>query len=461
MYQKLANLVVYRNIDADSILFRLADIFRTFDGGRYDRQALTADIYAQIHRLLDVSTQYGFDTNLWHNYLAWLLATTENPFSLSCEKVGARVGSVNQLAKGDFRIFKALFDFDFGPIERELGIDCFSIIGNYQALAKEQKKYNHSVSEKVRALSAAIEATTNADDVFDVVTGFYKAHGVGMFGLNKVFRIKPDARPLALEPITNTVEVRLSDIIGYEMQKQMLVDNTEAFIQGHRANNLLLFGDSGTGKSTCIKAILNEYHASGLRIVEFYKHQMKDLSTVITLIKNRNYRFIIYMDDLSFEDFETEYKYLKAVIEGGLEITPDNILIYATSNRRHLIRETWTDRGDTTRDGDDIHHSDTAEEKMSLVNRFGVTVRFGKPNQKEYLEIVKGIARRYPEITMSEDELVKEAYKWGQWHGNISGRRAQQFINHLLGRLPDDQPDDRPDDRSIAPDDRPDGQPDA
>ncbi len=437
MYRKLARLVVYRNIEKDGILFSLADICRRFDSGSFDREQLTADIYVQIHRLLDVATQYGFDTNLWHNYLAWLLATTENPFSLACEKVGAREGSVNQLARGDFAIFKELFDYDFGPIEQALGIDCFSIISHYQAIEKEHKKYNHSVSEKVRALSAAIEQAPDADAVFAVVTGFYREHGVGMFGLNKVFRIRHEARTLELEPITNTVEVRLSDLIGYEMQKQMLVDNTEAFIAGHHANNLLLYGDSGTGKSTCIKAILNEYHASGLRIVEFYKHQMKDLSAVITLIKNRNYRFIIYMDDLSFEDFETEYKYLKAVIEGGLEITPDNVLIYATSNRRHLIRETWTDRGDTSRDGDDIHHSDTAEEKMSLVNRFGVTIRFGKPNQQEYLEIVKGIARRYPEITLPEDVLLKEAYQWGMWHGNISGRRAQQFINHLLGQVPD------------------------
>lgn len=437
MYRKLAKLVVYRNIDKDGILFSLADICRSFDSGSYVKEDLTAAIFVQIHRLLDVATQYGFDKNLWHNYLAWLLATTENPFSLACEKVGARDGSVNLLARSDFRIFKDLFDYDFGPIEQALDINCFSIISHYSAIEKEHKKYNHSVSEKVRALSAAIEQALDEDDVFQTVTDFYRVHGVGMFGLNKVFRIRHEAHALELEPITNTVEVRLADLIGYEMQKQMLIDNTEAFIQGRRANNLLLFGDSGTGKSTCIKAILNEYHASGLRIIEFYKHQMKDLAAVITLIKNRNYRFIIYMDDLSFEDFETEYKYLKAVIEGGLEITPDNILIYATSNRRHLIRETWTDRGDAGREGDDIHHSDTAEEKMSLVNRFGVTIRFGKPNQQEYLEIVKGIARRYPEITLPEEELVKEAYKWAMWHGNISGRRAQQFINHLLGHTPD------------------------
>ena len=147
-------------------------------------------------------------------------------------------------------------------------------------------------------------------------------------------------------PINNTEDVRLDDLIGYEIQKQKIVENTEAFVAGRKANNALLFGDSGTGKSTTIKAIINEYYDQGLRMIEIYKHQFQDLSQVISQIKNRNYRFIIYMDDLSFEEFETEYKYLKAVIEGGLEIKPDNVLIYATSNRRHLIRETWTDRTD-------------------------------------------------------------------------------------------------------------------
>ncbi len=171
-------------------------------------------------------------------------------------------------------------------------------------------------------------------------------------------------------------------LIGYEIQKQKIIENTEAFVAGRKANNALLFGDSGTGKSTTIKAIINEYYDRGLRMIEIYKHQFQDLSQVISQIKNRNYRFIIYMDDLSFEEFETEYKYLKAVIEGGLEIKPDNVLIYATSNRRHLIRETWTDRTDLENDNG-MHRSDTMQEKLSLVNRFGVTINYSKPSQKK------------------------------------------------------------------------------
>ena len=162
--------------------------------------------------------------------------------------------------------------------------------------------------------------------------------------------------------------------MGYEIAKKKLIDNTEAFLNNKPANNCLLFGDAGTGKSSSIKAILNQYYDRGLRIIEVYKHQFQDLNDVIAQIKNRQYKFIIYMDDLSFEDFEIEYKYLKAVIEGGLERKPDNILIYATSNRRHLVRERFSDKEDRN---DDLHTNDTVQEKLSLVSRFGVTIYFG------------------------------------------------------------------------------------
>ena len=433
MHRIIARLLVYRNIDPDGILIRLSDICKKFYSGHNETDELTAEIFVQIHRLLDLATLYGFDKNLWHDYLAYLLATTENPFSLVCEKAGAKPGSVNLLAKNDFRVFKELFDYDFSKLERALQIDCFSIISHYHSIKKEQKKYNKSVGDKVRALSESIENALDEDEIFRIVTDFYKTHGVGQFGLNKAFRLVGSEGTVAFEPITNTTEVCLSDLIGYEVQKKMLADNTEAFIKGHKANNLLLYGDSGTGKSSCVKAILNEYHGLGLRVIEIYKHQFKDLSAVISKIKNRNYRFIIFMDDLSFEDFETDFKYLKAVIEGGMENTPDNILIYATSNRRHLIKETWTDRDEPAR-ANDVHYTDSAEEKISLVNRFGVTIRFDRPTQQEYLEIVRGIAQRYPEITLSDDELVRAAQQWTLWHGSVSGRRAQQFINHLLGQ---------------------------
>jgi len=224
--------------------------------------------------------------------------------------------------------------------------------------------------------------------------------------------------------------VKLDDLIGYEIAKKKLIDNTEAFVNGREANNCLLFGDAGTGKSTSIKAVVNQYYEKGLRMIEIYKHQFQDLNDVIAQVKNRNYKFIIYMDDLSFEDFEIEYKYLKAVIEGGLEKKPDNILIYATSNRRHLVREKFSDKAELS---DDLHNNDTVQEKLSLAARFGVQIYFGAPDKKEYHQIVKSLAFRN-KITLEEEELLAKANQWELSHGGRSGRTAQQFINDLLGK---------------------------
>ena len=193
---------------------------------------------------------------------------------------------------------------------------------------------------------------------------------------------------------------------------------------------MLLYGDSGTGKSSSIKAILNQYYDRGLRMIEVYKHQFKCLSEVLEQIKDRNYKFIIYMDDLSFEDFEIEYKYLKAIIEGGLGKKPQNVLIYATSNRRHLIREKFSDKREIL---DDLHANDTVQEKLSLVARFGVTIYYGAPEKKEFQEIVKVLAERCG-VDMEKEELLAEANKWELSHGGLSGRTASQFITHLLGK---------------------------
>lgn len=433
MYKEISRLVLYGDLDEDSILYRLADIFHDRDDGCVGDAELISRIYKQIKRLLDIATCYGFNRNLWQDYLAFILITNENSFTLTCEKTGAGNGTVNKFAKNDYEIFMRLFHYDFSDIEKSLGIDCFSTITDYQSLPKKEQMYNQNVSSRVRYISDHVSSAKSVDEVFDIMTAFYKQYGVGMFGLNKAFRIRhEDGRDMEFIAINNTDKVMLSDLVGYELQKQKLIENTEAFVQGRRANNVLLFGDSGTGKSTSIKAIINEYYDQGLRMIEIYKHQFKDLSAVISHVKNRNYKFIIYMDDLSFEEFEIEYKYLKAVIEGGLETRPDNVLIYATSNRRHLIRETWSDRDDVVNDNG-MHRSDTMQEKLSLVNRFGVTICYSKPSKQEYNKIVTEIASRYPEIKLTDEELISEANKWEMSHGGVSGRTAQQFINYLAG----------------------------
>lgn len=431
MYRDVARLLMYSDLGEDSILLRLSEILRDWERGGFDRDQLIQRIYREIKRLLELGTACGFDENLWHCYLTWLLMTNRNAFTLTCERSGSREGSVNGFVKGDFAVFRRLFRYDFSPIEKDLGLDCFTVISHYSALPKRERMYNRDVSWQVRILSRALAQARDEEDVFSLMTSYYRQYGFGLFAMNRAFRVQGHGRELEFLPITNVDRVMLEDLLGYEKQKEELRRNTEAFLAGRHANNVLLYGDAGTGKSTSVKALVNEYFSRGLRMIEIYKHQFEDLSTVLAQVKNRNYRFIIFIDDLSFEENEVEYKFLKAVIEGGVETRPDNVLIYATSNRRHLIRETWNDRTDMEHHGD-IHRSDTVEEKLSLSARFGVTINYNAPTPKEFQAIVLTLAARQG-IRMEEKELLALANTWEVRHGGFSGRVAQQFVNYIEG----------------------------
>ena len=424
-------LILYREMEHGAVLQDMSWVMEHYDKEQHQEE-LKELFFRCVHSLADMAGTYGFEKNLWHAYLTFLLVNNENVFSTACEINGVAAGSLLELAKHDFKIFRDLFGYDFTGIEKTLGAGFFEEILNYRRAGAASKVYNKRICNRICELSEQLGNTKDLDEFTEHIIHFYREFGVGKLGLHKAFRVVRDDGCVTIEPITNIMHVSLDDLVGYEIAKKKLIDNTEAFVQGRRANNCLLFGDAGTGKSSCIKAILNKYYDQGLRIIEIYKHQFQDLNDVIAQIKNRNYRFIIYMDDLSFEEFEIEYKYLKAVIEGGLEKKPDNILIYATSNRRNLIREKFSDNQEE-RDGD-IHTNDTIQEKMSLVSRFGVTIYFGSPSKKEFQTIVKTLANRYG-VTMSEEELLLEANKWELAHGGLSGRTAQQFIDYLLGQM--------------------------
>ncbi|MCI8484614.1 MAG: ATP-binding protein [Lachnospiraceae bacterium] len=419
-------LILYRGFEQGEIFEGITWIMEHYAG----EEEIQSLFYECIHKLIDLSASHGFEGNLWQNYLTFLLINHENAYSTSCEIRGKVSGSINELALHDFAIFKELFDFDFQLFEKKVDLTEWNILSHYKRSDVNGKVFNHRIRDQICALSVRLKQTESVEDFQEEVTGFYREFGVGKLGLHKAFRIERREKKIEITPITRIAHVHLDDLVGYERAKQKLIDNTEAFVQGKQANNCLLFGDAGTGKSTSIKAIVNQYYEQGLRMIEVYKHQFRDLNEVIAQIKNRNYKFIIYMDDLSFEEFEIEYKYLKAVIEGGLEKKPDNVLIYATSNRRHLVREKFSDKEE--RD-DELHTNDTVQEKLSLVARFGVTIYFGKPDKKEFQNIVKNLARKN-QIQMEEQELLSEANKWEMNHGGLSGRTAQQFINALLGK---------------------------
>ncbi len=420
---KITELILYNNIDCYDNLLLIEQLMDcTMDKPENARQAAAGCVSG----ILQVAEKMGFKGNIWHDYLAYSLAYCENAFSVSCERRGYIEGGINRGAKHDFKVFIKLFGADLQAIDERYGT-CLSILLDFENNNEQEKYFNKRIRNKIISLAQCLAKAADVDEFFDIMCSFYKEVGVGKYGMFKAFRLGSDNGQVVINPVVSVEHIYINDIIGYEIQKKKLLDNTEAFLRGGKANNVLLFGDSGTGKSSSIKAILNEYYDDGLRMIEVYKHQFKDLSAVINQIKDRNYKFIIYMDDLSFEEFEIEYKFLKAVIEGGLEKKPDNVLIYATSNRRHLVREKYSDKEE--RD-DDLHSRDTVQEKLSLAARFGVSIYYGSPDKKEFTQIVKGLAKRN-NIDIDEETLLLEANRWELSHGGLSGRTAEQFINYL------------------------------
>lgn len=430
----MKELVIYRKMRQDDIFQKFETVMTDWEDSQdhafsaEQKEAMLELLFDGIYGLIEEGQKRSFCGNLWHAHLTYLMANDENAFSRFCEKKGSLEGSINSLVLHDLEIIKGLFEYDFSKLEEGLGVSFLPLIENFEPACAKGIVFNPLLRDRMNELSKKMSQAENEAAMLADMADFYKDYGVGNFGLHKSFRIKHQGEQAKIVPITNSENIRLTDLIGYEKQKQQLVDNTLAFVRGEKANNVLLFGESGTGKSSSVKAVLNEYYKDGLRMIEIFKHQFGDLTSVIEQIKDRNYKFIIYMDDLSFEDTELEYKYLKAVIEGGLEKRPDNVLIYATSNRRHLVKERWDERKQSA---DDVHGNDSKQEKLSLFARFGVTIYYGSPVQREYLSIVDGVADRVG-LKMDRERLHQEAIRWELSHGGFSGRVAEQCVTHLL-----------------------------
>ena len=418
MYDLMDDLVLFSDREGTSVISKISRIYKRARSGDAD---IKKDAYGVIREMLQLAAMYGFSGNLWQSMVASYIAFNENPFSLAAEMTGSAHDI--DLAKRDCRILKKIFEYDFSGLEETIGIDCIDALTDYRS--------DTEPSDAGALIEHLKERLAHEEDFYRVIRDFYAVHGVGTLGLNKAFTVRTDQGKAQFIPVRKMADIRLSDLVGYQVQKEKLVGNTEAFLKCKPANNVLLFGDGGTGKSTSIRALANQYSPEGLRIIQVYRHQMQYLGQIITQVKSRNYRFIIYMDDLSFEEFEIEYKFLKAVIEGGLEPRPENVLIYATSNRRHLIKETWKDRDDMEHVGD-MHRSDSMEEKLSLADRFGVQIYYGKPTREEFHHIVEVLAIK-EKIDIDSDVLHSEANKWEVRHGGVSGRSARQFIDYIKG----------------------------
>lgn len=410
---KIDDLILYRDL-------KFEDTIRMFCALNKN----STNVSKTISKMLEVAGEYGLHGNLWANILALALAYNENVYSKATEIVGETSGSINTFAIHDFRILRELIHFI-----PNIDGDLLKEIYHYEGNGRDSKLVNTRVRDRILRLSKQLIEADSDNEFKDIITEFYKEYGVGKFGLNKAFRIEEgtDLKTANIIPITRVEHVYLNDIIGYDIQKKKLINNTESFINGKPANNCLLYGDAGTGKSSSVKAIVNEYYDKGLRIIEIYKHQFRYLSDILEQLKDRNYKFIIYMDDLSFEESELEYKYLKAILEGGFGRRPENVLIYATSNRRHLIRESFRDKTETD---EELHTRDTVEEKLSLSARFGEKIYYGSPDKREFNSIVLSLAKKH-NIVMDESEILSKANMWELSHGGMSGRSATQFITYL------------------------------
>lgn len=409
---KLNHLILFRPLKVDLIHEEPLQLFY-----HWLKQPTEYEV-AFIHSLLSFKERFSIDGQLFQAYITLLLAYHENPYTLALERKENTSSSFEKLVFHDYECLFELFHFDFNKLDPML----LNVFNHHETT---NLTMDNQVKELLSSLCLQLANTTTVEAFYQVLKTHYLTYGVGFYGLNKAFRFDNGK----LLPISLVANYTLKDIVGYDLQKEKLVNNTKAFLIGEKANNVLLYGDSGTGKSTSIKAILNDFYKDGLRIVEVYKHQFEFLPFIIHTLQNRHYKFIIYMDDLSFEDFEIEYKYLKSVIEGGLEEKPNNILIYATSNRRHLIKQTWSERQNI----DEVSLNDALQEKMSLVNRFGISILFSRPAKEEYLEIVDALALKYG-LDMDTETLHSQAMAWEIRNGGFSGRTAQQFIQFLLNK---------------------------
>lgn len=406
VFSGLEKLLVYRNLLQDELIQKLIAL----EAG--EGYLLRYELAGQ---LIQFAEEIGMSGNLPLNYILYQIGYGENIFSSVAEKTGHPVG--NNLLKAvahDVVILKKLLNtgIHFGEAD--------GFVTHYQPTRPQTTACFTALQDLFYHQTAY-----SPDQVAASLSQLYARYGYGEVAACVALKWTADQ---GLVGVKHADPVQLDDIVGYERQKQTMLENTEAFLAGKPANNVLLVGARGTGKSTSVKALANQYYEQGLRLVEVSKKDLEYLPSIMNALRSWGKKFIVFLDDLSFEEFEIGYKNLKSVMDGGLEAQPDNVLIYATSNRRHLVREGWNDRG-----GDELHNQDTINEKISLSDRFGITLTFASPNQEEYLNIVEKIATKN-DIRLSPAELRSQALRWEMAHSGRSGRLARQFVTSLAGK---------------------------
>jgi predicted AAA+ superfamily ATPase len=380
-----------------------------------------AEVFGRLWEGLALEPEYLLP-DAWQSHLVGRILDDENAFSLESERGELRPALLDQ-SRRDLRTLRDLFELDAGKILGEIEGAIPDLTGIWVPWRNPEPvgdSPRHTIARK-------LVAAGDWGNCAELLAGHYARHGAGSFASRRAFRWREGR----IHAVPASDPVRLRDLIGYRQEREPLVKNTERFLAGLPAHHALLYGLPGTGKSSTVKAILNEYADDGLRLVEVAKEDLKELPRVLEELRDRGPRFILFVDDLSFEEHEVGYKALKALLEGSVEEPPENVRVYATSNRRNLIRENFSDRGEP---GDDVHARDTMQEKLSLAARFGLRLTFPAPDQEEYLEIVSGLVRERG-LEVPEGELRERALLWDRRHAGRSGRTARQFVDELEADL--------------------------
>jgi predicted AAA+ superfamily ATPase len=358
----------------------------------------------------------------WQEYVIYQIVQDENPFSKQVQNVDITSLSPNLIAaaKHDLQILQNLYQCSGKQISQ--WVKTIAKLEDPPIPWEPQTQRQEPIYQKLKDLE-------NWVDAIETLATHYRHFGIGLFAESIAF----EWRNGQLLTITYPDPVKLKELVGYEFQRDTLIKNTEFLLAGYPALNVLLYGSRGSGKSSLVKALLNEYSQRNLRLVEVAKSDLKDLPLILEKLRNVPQKFIIFVDDLSFEEDDDTFKALKVVLEGNLTAKPANVVVYATSNRRHLIREFFNDRP-TPKDSDEVHNWDTVQEKLSFSDRFGLTLTFEPANQDTYLTIVRHLAKQ-EKISLNPEDLDYQALQWATRNNGRSGRGARQFIDFLKANL--------------------------
>lgn len=408
LYQQIASLLLYQSVFQDEVGQTFCRLLQTLNRGSSD--CLTA--YGAWFYALAQENQS------WQDYLVGRILRDENPFSKQVQKYAVQDTNPALIAaaKHDLQALQQLFLCSTEQLSQWV-----QEVAQTPAppVAWQQEASQHTF----------LHQQTNWTDAIEKLAAYYRQHGIGLFATYQALIWQQEQ----LRGIAHPDPVKLELIVGYELQKQALLQNTEFLLAGYPALHVLLYGSRGSGKSSLVKGLLPKYHHRGLRLIEVTKAELYNLAVIVEQLRDVPQKFIIFVDDLSFEEDDEAFKALKVVLEGSVTARAQNVVIYATSNRRHLVREFFADRP-RPKDSDEVHAWDTQQEKLSFSDRFGLTLTFEPANQDTYLQIVHHLASQV-QISLSSEELEFRAKQWATKHNGRSGRSARQFIDFLAAQL--------------------------